>query len=952
MKNNQLLIKPLFKVLFALFISTCAFAQNDSVFSICNEENFTNKLLNENARNSSIELELPHNEILQVTINVREISSAKDYFVAGRINDVENGSFSITKTNGLIEGQITLYTQNKGYKYMSGDSGDILIEEVQLEKLLCIGVQNVNADNSSAIPSNSDTRTMVPILNSLPGATATIYLDFDGEVVSGTSWNGGATINAQPEGYSDSEMRRIWELVAEDFSPFNVNVTTDRSVFDNAPRNRRMMNIFTTTTTAAPGSGGVAYLNSFSRNNNDPCWTFNGRPGSIKAAAETASHEVGHTVGLSHDGQGSNTYYQGDGTWCPIMGGNFTNPVGHWSKGEYSNANLREDDLAIITRARNFGYKSDDHGGSANGATEIVVNSQGTVEADDNRGVIERNSDKDFFSFETAGGAVEFEFNPASRDPNLNIGVKIYNASNQEVASSSPANRMSASIDTTLPGGTYFIEVDGVAGESSSGGYTNYGSIGVYSISGSYNAGNNNQAPVANFTGDILCNEVTFRSTSINTVTSYLWDFGDGNTSTQESPTHVYQTSGSYDVSLTASNAIGSDTKTITDFVIVEIASLPDSASASICEGANESIELTGSNGYVWYDQATGGNIVNTGSTLDLSGLTANETYYVAGTTDATLQGSAGEENITNANGGIHQGGFYLVFDAIQPFLLRNAKVFAEGTANRTLELRDAAGTIIASKVINIENGESIIDINVNVPAGTDLQVGFADGAQLFRSNAGLNYPYNLDNVVSIKGSTATSNPVGFYYYLYDWKISTLGNCQTDDRTEVIITVNQPPAIPVITFNQSTGVLSTPDNYDNYQWFKDGVAIAGANGPTYTASENGQYTLEVSNGSGSDCTAISEIEDVTTLSVSDFIKGNFKVFPNPMDNTLTIVKNAGINLINAKIHDVNGRLIKVIDLSTTIEQRVDISVSELSSGMYFMNIASQEGQGTIKILKK
>ena len=948
MKNNQRFIRSPFLILFALFVSVFALAQN-SPFSLGSEADFSNQLLKAELQTSNLELKLPNNERLEAIINVREISSEQNYFVTGKINSLKNASFSITKTNGVVEGHIILSDQNKGYQYTSGDRNDVLIKEIKLDKLLCIGLESVSNNESSDSNNASNAQIMVPILNSLPGSGATIYLDFDGEVVRGTSWSGGATIDAKPEGYSEAEMERIWEYVAEDFSAFNVNVTTDRSVFDRTPKNKRMMTIFTTTTTAAPGSGGVAYLNSFSRNNDDPCWVFNGRPGSIKSAGETATHEVGHTLGLRHDGDTRGAYHSGNGVFGPIMGANFRNPVGHWSKGEYPGANNNEDDLAIITRPRNFGYKNDDHAGTLNNATKLVADNSGNVDPSKNNGVITKSTDKDVFSFETSGGEVDFKFSPAKAQPNLNVQARILDASGNEVAKDNPrGGDLSASIKMNLRAGTYYIEIDG-EGEGDS--YTDYSSIGVFSISGTYKVGNNNQAPVANFIGDIECNKVAFESTSINTVNSYLWNFGDGNTSTEESPLHTYQSDGTYSVSLTVTNAIGSDTKTIDNFITVKTASLPNAANKTICSGANETLELSGSNGYVWYDAATGGNVVNTGNSLDLSSLTATQRYYVAGTTEPTLQAAVGENTINNSNGDIHQGGFYLVFDSEQPFLLKTAKVFADGTADRTLELRDNSGQVVASKVINIKDGESIIDINLTVPAGANLQAGFAQGAQLFRSNAGLNFPYNVDDVVSIKGSTA-SNPTGFYYYLYDWKISTLGECKTDDRTEVVITVNESPTIPVITFTQATNQLSVPDNYDNYQWFLNGVAINGANSPIFIARENGDYTVEVSNNGGNGCSSISEVEEVTTLSISDFIRNNFKIFPNPVNNELTILKTNGINLINAKINDVNGRLVKVIDLTDTVEQSIHINVSELSSGMYFMNISSQQGQGTVKIVKQ
>jgi len=71
-------------------------------------------------------------------------------------------------------------------------------------------------------------------------------------------------------------------------------------------------------------------------------------------------------------------------------------------------------------------------------------------------------------------------------------------------------------------------------------------------------------APVASFTkstgaGDVPFG-VTFTDTSINTPTSWLWDFGDGINSTAQNPVHTYSVAGTYNVTLTATNSAGSNT--------------------------------------------------------------------------------------------------------------------------------------------------------------------------------------------------------------------------------------------------------------------------------------------------------------------------------------------------------------------------------------------------------
>ncbi len=79
--------------------------------------------------------------------------------------------------------------------------------------------------------------------------------------------------------------------------------------------------------------------------------------------------------------------------------------------------------------------------------------------------------------------------------------------------------------------------------------------------------------PVADFTPSatigVVPAEITFTDSSANTPTSWLWDFGDGETSTAQSPTHTYTAAGTYTVSLTATNAYGEDGETKTDLLTI-----------------------------------------------------------------------------------------------------------------------------------------------------------------------------------------------------------------------------------------------------------------------------------------------------------------------------------------------------------------------------------------------
>ncbi|MDX9694685.1 MAG: FISUMP domain-containing protein [Bacteroidales bacterium] len=83
----------------------------------------------------------------------------------------------------------------------------------------------------------------------------------------------------------------------------------------------------------------------------------------------------------------------------------------------------------------------------------------------------------------------------------------------------------------------------------------------------------NGSAPIVNFGSDVKDHltgkAIKFTDSSLYDPIGWLWDFGDGSTSTLENPSHVYNVPGNYTVSLTATNPYGSKTKTLTDYITV-----------------------------------------------------------------------------------------------------------------------------------------------------------------------------------------------------------------------------------------------------------------------------------------------------------------------------------------------------------------------------------------------
>jgi PKD repeat protein len=108
------------------------------------------------------------------------------------------------------------------------------------------------------------------------------------------------------------------------------------------------------------------------------------------------------------------------------------------------------------------------------------------------------------------------------------------------------------------------------------------------------------EPPVANFSGSptsgITPLTVNFTDTSAGAPTNWEWTFGDGGTSTAQSPSHVYTVAGTYTVTLKVTNSLGSDTITKTDYITVTPP--PPDFTISVSP-AKQTVQRGGSTSYV-----------------------------------------------------------------------------------------------------------------------------------------------------------------------------------------------------------------------------------------------------------------------------------------------------------------------------------------------------------------
>ncbi|MEM9514697.1 MAG: zinc-dependent metalloprotease family protein [Actinomycetota bacterium] len=350
-----------------------------------------------------------------------------------------------------------------------------------------------DAVEAAAAPSSADALA----LHSRPSARRSIYLDLDGHRVEDEWWNrtydvpgfdaGPYDIDGDPSTFSTTERNRIieiWERVADDYAPFDVNVTTEdpgvealRRTSSNDDRyGTRVVITSTDWYLDARGKliGGIALINVFSSSSDHSAFVFAGNlsRGAAKPISDAVSHESGHNFGLLHDGSPAGGYYRGHGQWGPIMGAPYGRAITHWSAGAYPAADNNEDDLALI--AAHTGFVPDDH--DVQRPTPLASGRW--------PGLLHHPDDVDAFELQLEGAAASISVQPERWWSNVHAGVVVRDDTGAIVAETEPTEAIDWRIDIDVPAGRRSVTIEVTTGDwlTPGDGFVRYGALGAYDV--------------------------------------------------------------------------------------------------------------------------------------------------------------------------------------------------------------------------------------------------------------------------------------------------------------------------------------------------------------------------------------------------------------------------------------------------------------------------------------
>ena len=224
-------------------------------------------------------------------------------------------------------------------------------------------------------------------------------------------------------------------------------------------------------------------------------------------------------------------------------------------------------------------------------------------------------------------------------------------------------------------------------------------------------------------------------------------------------------------------------------------------------------------NNPVWYTELVGGDSIGIGNNFTTPVINETTIYFVEDRDLIEgLDEAVGKEEHTGGSqySGNQNSNNLLLFDVFESFVLKSVKVYTDLPGLRKLILIDDNQQVLAEQVIDVEVGENVIELNMEIPVGNNLAFTTEEdhnwnnlgigGPRLQRSAQGVDYPYLIDNIVSINSSNFGDS---YYYYFYDWQIESEDISCVSDRVPVEALLD--PSLSANDFNQTGEVRLFPN---------------------------------------------------------------------------------------------------------------------------------------------
>ncbi len=365
-----------------------------------------------------------------------------------------------------------------------------------------------------------------------------------------------------------------------------------------------------------------------------------------------------------------------------------------------------------------------------------------------------------------------------------------------------------------------------------------------------------------------------------------------------------------------------------------------------------------------WFSTSSGGTALGEGIVFETPTLTQSTTFFAEATYTLPLglaDKAAGEEVIEEET---DRG---MVFEVFAPIKLKSVKVFADATGSRIFLLKDPEGATVKQKIASInQTGEATVVL------GWDLEPGIYTlekslGKPIYHNTTGAEYPYVLEGVVNINGTTDGTGNNGTWYYFYDWQVEFTEPC---GRTAVPVDVLPGSGTTLAAFTVSTDSLdlvtndvvqftnTSTDGVTAWLWsFGDGLTSYEEN-PVHAFTEPGTYVVSLSVSGPEGCTSFaldtihvikSEISGTRTTPVSP---DNIAVFPNPVQDVISVhLDLSSAKPVTLRLSDMTGRVLQSASYPAVQADVLQLDASGLADGVYFLLVEMEQTKSIWKVVK-